>query len=269
MKLALLFVSVSILSFSGCATLSEFSAEPERRRQNREELERTVRSLREENARLNRELQGARLESERIRSRGDSLTGELAESRAREKELQERLASREETQKDLEARLSATEKRLSEIISGREAGREEIEKIADDFLRSLRGLGLFSVERGPGEVRVVLPTVLAFTGGQVRIADGAEPVLRALAAVLNRYPGQNVVIEGHTDDIPISGTFASNWELSFARAMTVLRFLEGEGVDPIRLASAGFGKYRPRASNASAAGRAENRRVEIVVRGAR
>ncbi len=266
MKHVLLLLIIPVFFSAGCATLSDISGEPERRRTDRAELERAVESLENENARLNRELQNIRLESERYRSREASLSREIESLKSRERELVSRLSSNEQRQRAVEARLSETEKRLSGIIAGRESSRAELKKIADDFSNSLRGLGLFTVEQGAGEVRVILPTVLAFTGGEVRIVEGGAPVLRALARVLNKYSDKNVVIEGHTDDIPISRTYASNWELSFARALTVLEFLEGKGVDPMRMSAAGYGKYRPKASNATAAGRAENRRVEIVLR---
>ncbi len=74
-------------------------------------------------------------------------------------------------------------------------------------------------------------------------------------------------MEGHSDDVPISTSqFASNWELSTARATRVVEFLVDEcGLDPARLAAAGYAEYRPRLPNASAAARARNRRVDIVV----
>jgi chemotaxis protein MotB len=266
MKFFLLFLALSVFAFSGCSALSDISAEPERRRADRAELEAAVQTLQEENARLNRELQNARLESESLRGRESSLSREREALRAREKELLNRLSSNEERQRAAEARLAETEKRLAEIISGREDRHAELEKIADDFTAGLKGLGLFTVEKGPGEVRVILPAVLTFTGGGVRIVDGGEPVLRALAKVLKKHPDRHAVIEGHTDDTPISRTYSSNWELSFARAVTVLQFLEAEGVDPLRMSAAGYGKYRPRASNSTSSGREENRRVEIVVR---
>lgn len=266
MKPVLLSLIISLFAFSGCATLSNGSSGPERGRPDRAELETAVQSLERENSRLNRELQNLRLESERLKNRGASLDREVERLKAREQELLQKLSSNEQNQRAVERRLSETEARLSEIISGRERREEEFEKIADDLSSALRGLGLFTVRHSPGEVRVVLPTVLEFTAGGVRIVDGGRPILRALASALEKYPDKRIVVEGHTDDVPISRTYSSNWELSFARALTVLEFLAVEGVDPIRMSAAGYGKYRPAASNATAAGRAENRRIEIVLR---
>ncbi len=261
MKILLICLAFALFPLAGCATLSggaDSSAGADARRR--------VEYLEGENARLNRELQNLRLESERLKEREASLGREVEASRGRAGELERQISENEERMKIVRLRLSETEKRLSEIIAGREAAGLEFKKISDEMSSALRGLGLFSVEREAGEARVVLPTVLAFTGAGVRIADGAEPILRALAGALNKHPDKRIVIEGHTDDVPISRTYESNWELSFARALTVLEFLEREGVDPIRMSAAGYGKYRPRASNASASGRAENRRVEVVLR---
>lgn len=266
MKPVLLILIISFFAFSGCATFSNGSSGNGRRRPERSELESAVQSLEQENSRLNRELQNLRLESERLKNRRASLDREVERLKSRESELLQKLSSNEQRQRAVERRLSEAEDRLSEIISGRESREEELKKIADDLSESLRGLGLFSVRRSSGEVRVILPTVLEFAAGGVRIVDGGRPVLRAMASALQRYPDKSVVIEGHTDDVPISRTYASNWELSFARALSVLEFLEGEGVDPMRMSAAGYGKYRPAASNATASGRAENRRVEIVLR---
>ena len=79
-------------------------------------------------------------------------------------------------------------------------------------------------------------------------------------------PQHQISIEGHTDNQPIKySPWKSNWELSVHRALSVLHYLERKGVPPQRMSVAGFGEYRPVASNATAEGRALNRRVEIVI----
>lgn len=84
------------------------------------------------------------------------------------------------------------------------------------------------------------------------------------------YPEKAVLIEGHTDNVPIAPKFhdnyKSNWELSSARAHTVLHYVRGKyGIDPQRIGAVGYGEYRPIADNATDAGRALNRRVMITV----
>jgi chemotaxis protein MotB len=114
-------------------------------------------------------------------------------------------------------------------------------------------------------VTIVTDRVLFDSGSATLRADGRE-VLAALVSALTELPN-SVAIEGHTDDRPIaSAVFPSNWELSTARASSVLRFLVDEhGFPPSRLSAAGYADQRPLAPNDSDASRAQNRRVEVVV----
>jgi len=106
----------------------------------------------------------------------------------------------------------------------------------------------------------------SFPSGSADLSDGARALLAQVAAPLSELP-HPVRIEGHTDDTPIrTAAFASNWELSTARATAVVRFLIEEGrVPPHLLAAAGYGEHRPRVPNDSPEGRARNRRVDLVV----
>jgi len=118
-----------------------------------------------------------------------------------------------------------------------------------------------------GLVVRVLDQVL-FDSGKAQIRQEAHPVLNQVSRILNEeLAGQPVWIEGHTDNESIKfSPWKDNWELSLARARSVLTYLaEEQGLDPSRLSAAGFGEYRPIASNETAEGRQMNRRVEIVV----
>jgi chemotaxis protein MotB len=105
-----------------------------------------------------------------------------------------------------------------------------------------------------------------FPSGQAQLMPGAAEKIKRLAAVLMQY-GLDMRVEGHTDNIPIhNAMFASNWDLSTARAMAVAMMLLNEsGVNPERLSIAGYGEYHPAASNDTPEGRKANRRVDIVV----
>ena len=109
---------------------------------------------------------------------------------------------------------------------------------------------------------------LLFDSGKAKIRTEAYGVLDKVASVLTEsVPKLNVGIEGHTDDQPIKVSgWKSNWELSTARALSVLHYLVGEkGISPSRLSAIGYGEYRPVASNSARGGRQSNRRVEIVI----
>lgn len=107
-----------------------------------------------------------------------------------------------------------------------------------------------------------------FDSGKAKLREAALPTLDKVAKVFNdTVPDQPIGIEGHTDNEPIKVSgWRSNWELSTARATSVLHYIVDErGVTPERVAATGYGEYRPVASNDSAEGRQKNRRVEIVV----
>ena len=107
-----------------------------------------------------------------------------------------------------------------------------------------------------------------FDSGKAKIKSGAYESLDKVATVLKEtVPDLDVGIEGHTDNVPIKVSgWKSNWELSSARAMSVLHYLvDKKGIAPHRVAAIGYGEYRPVASNETKDGRRQNRRVEIVI----
>jgi chemotaxis protein MotB len=105
-----------------------------------------------------------------------------------------------------------------------------------------------------------------FNSGQAELLPGAADKIVRIAKVLTR-PGLDIRVEGHSDNQPIHNTeFRSNWELSAARAMAVLRLLvDDSGFDPTKVSASGYGEYRPIADDATAEGRRMNRRVDLVV----
>ncbi|HEY2767739.1 MAG TPA: flagellar motor protein MotB [Solirubrobacteraceae bacterium] len=117
-----------------------------------------------------------------------------------------------------------------------------------------------------GLVIRVLTDSLLFASGSATIEQQGDPLLSEVAQLVNVDHVHPIAVEGNTDDVPIQGgTFPSNWELSTARASGVVRFLISHEVDPQRLSATGYADLRPIASNATATGRARNRRVEIVL----
>lgn len=114
-------------------------------------------------------------------------------------------------------------------------------------------------------IRVRLRQKLLFAVGEARLSEASSRTLALLARVLREMDNQ-VVVEGHADDVPIAGgSYRTNWELSVARAYSVIERLTRDGVAPGRLIASGYGERRPAASNKTPAGRELNRRVEIVI----
>jgi chemotaxis protein MotB len=121
------------------------------------------------------------------------------------------------------------------------------------------------IERRGLVVRVLTDNLL-FDSGSATLQPGADQLLNEVAQLLNLDPTHPITVEGHTDNQPIAtAQFPSNWELSTARATNVVRFLISRGVNRYRLGAVGYADLHPIASNATAAGRAHNRRVEIVL----
>ncbi|MFA6636926.1 MAG: flagellar motor protein MotB [Candidatus Omnitrophota bacterium] len=154
-------------------------------------------------------------------------------------------AQRRKEQEEFEDARNMMEKRLMEEIKG------------DKISLRLDEAGL----------AIILSDDILFDSGKADVKKQAYPVLDYLISIINeKVPGKNIGVTGHTDNVPIKFSgWKSNWELAAARATNVLYYLENNGVSPQRLSATGYGEHRPIVSNDTAAGRAKNRRVEIVI----
>jgi type VI secretion system protein ImpK len=126
--------------------------------------------------------------------------------------------------------------------------------------------GEVAVVDAAGMSTIVIRSDRLFASGSARLEAGIEPVVLRVAMALERVPGA-IVVTGHTDDLPIrSARFPSNWELSTERAASVVKLMAGSLKDPARLRAEGLADSAPAAPNDSAANRARNRRVEIILK---
>ncbi len=132
-----------------------------------------------------------------------------------------------------------------------------------DALRSLLAESGAKLADGPdGTLRLTLPGAIAFASGSRKVSQPAQPILNRIAAALQANPGWRVLIEGHTDSV---GRELFNQELSRQRAASVLDYLVSRGLDNGKLEAVGRGEHAPIADNATAQGRAANRRIELIV----
>ena len=147
---------------------------------------------------------------------------------------------------------------------------EELASVANEVEQSMSDLidrELITVRRHGNWVEVEIRTDILFPSGIATLSPPAEQVLQQLAETLKPFPN-SIRVEGHTDNRPIStSAFPSNWELSAARAASVVHLFTRAGMDPARLAVIGLGENRPAQSNATAEGRNANRRVLLVILG--
>ena len=120
------------------------------------------------------------------------------------------------------------------------------------------------------KLKVIFIDKILFNSGCSDINNSGKKLLLRMAGFLRDYKKQNIVIEGHTDNVPLKARlkkrFAGNWELSTARAAAIARFLQKKGgLDPKRLSACGYSSYRPVAPNNTKKGRRQNRRIEIIL----
>ena len=206
-----------------------------------EELEANAAQIAKEREQLRQEQSGltASLEQERQRLK--------AEETERARLEQERTAKEEEI-----ARLTRTQQELSKSLQ------DEIAK------------GNITIQQVRDRLTINMVDRVLFDSGRAEIKSAGVKVLKQVADVLKTVTDKQIRIEGHTDNVPIStklqDRFKTNWELSTARATTVVRFLIDQGgVDRQYLSAVGYAETRPIASNDSEEGRASNRRIEIVL----
>ena len=218
-------------------------------------------NLRDMNAQLNTQINdlGGKLkesqdENSRLINQIDA-AGQNAAQLAREANM---------TQQELEQE----RKRLAQMRHLMDQQRQAIEGLRQKMTNALVNFRPeeLTVTVKNGKVYVSLQENLLFPSGSAVVNPKGKDALGTLAQVLNQNPDITVLIEGHTDSIPIKGRYEDNWALSTARATSIVRILtDTYNVDPIRVTASGRSKYEPVDSNETAEGRARNRRTEIIL----
>lgn len=169
-----------------------------------------------------------------------------------------------------ETQLSDKEKRLNDLQEILRQKDEEVQALKNKVLNALKGFvdqGLDVTERN-GKVYVSMDEKLLFASGSWVVGTAGVNALKELSAVLEADSTINVLIEGHTDNVPYRGSaqVKDNWDLSVMRATAVLKvLLQGSTIDPIRVTAAGRGEYYPIVDNDTPEARAKNRRTEIIL----
>ena len=156
-------------------------------------------------------------------------------------------------------------KDLQELIQGQKDVMNKLKKTIADALVNFKPDEL-TVSIKDGKIYVSLQEKLLFKSGSDIVDPKGKEALKSVADVLNKNTDISVLIEGHTDSIPIHGRFADNWALSAARATSIVRILtDAYFVDAHRVTAAGRGEYYPITSNSTPEGRSKNRRTEIIL----
>jgi len=176
--------------------------------------------------------------------------------------------ARGQNQTNLEMIASLTNQ-IADLQKAKEAVTHASKSLEDEMRSQLESKDV-TISKLQGKLTVNIVDRVMFDSGEAVLKPDGEVVMRKIATILQEHPQLAIHVIGHTDNIPIRQTaqsrFASNWELSTARALAAVHFLtERAGVDPKRVGAVGYGEFRPVADNATAEGRAKNRRIAITI----
>lgn len=214
-------------------------------------------------------------ELEKCQAEQGHTQNQLAQARARNEQARKDLDEKEDQiarlnadARQLASNLQATEREMEGLRRAHTLAeqRNELYRNLVAKLRDAIGAGTLVVEVRKGNMLVRLGDAILFDPGQATLRSDGQKALQQVAQALKEIGERDFLVAGHTDNKPIkSSPYASNWDLSTARAVTVVRFLQAEGVDPRRLAAAGYSEFDAIADNTTPETRALNRRIEIVV----
>lgn len=169
---------------------------------------------------------------------------------------------------NLQDALKATKADLDQLKQQRAQAEQRLRKYRElaSKLASMVESGKLKVKVRNGKMVIELANNILFESGKTALKDDGQAALTELGAVLQTIKDRSFLVTGHTDNVPIkSSSFKSNWELSTARAVNVVQYLQDGGVNPEKLAAAGYGEHDPVAPNETDDGKALNRRIEIVL----
>jgi chemotaxis protein MotB len=169
-----------------------------------------------------------------------------------------------ENEKD-KGQIAALQLQVADLEKEKEMVGQRAKSLEDEMRSDLESRDV-TISNLQGRLTVNILDRVMFNSGEAVVKPDGETVLRKVASLLAGHPELKIHVIGHTDNVPIRGRFASNWELSTARALAAVHFLtEKAGVDPRRVGAVGYGEYRPIADNSTAEGRARNRRIAITI----
>ena len=236
---------VAIALLSGCVSQSKYRA--------------LQASSKAEQSRQQQEIAG-------LQSQKENLDKDLAALRQEKQNAETEIAS-------LNDRLAQMQKQAAEISTEKDAEIQRLKGTYESLVKDLKGeieKGEIKVTQIRDRLTVNLVEKILFDSGKAEVKAQGKEVLKKVGNILKDVKDKDIRIEGYTDNVPIGGAlrqkFPTNWELSTQRATNVLRFLQDEaGVDGTRLAAVGYGEFRPLAGNDTPEGKAQNRRIEIVL----
>jgi chemotaxis protein MotB len=287
-KLRVAFVTVAWLS-SACVSTAKYNAALEDARKAKVELDQLRAEDDQRNRanaaqldKLNTDLQAAQASLQEDQNRlsqatveGHNLQAKLDESTAIGQRLREELQRLGKNVDNLLSEkgtmshaLEDAKQRLEELRKAQAAtdARTALYKQLIQKFKKLTDAGQLRIELRDGRMILQLPNDVLFDSGQAAVKPDGQRALGQVGGVLKTLTGRKFQVAGHTDNVPIDrAKFASNWELSTARAVAVVRFLVSQGVPAEGLSAAGYGEFAPLVANDTNEHKAKNRRIEITL----
>lgn len=224
-------------------------------------VRKSLRAAEDQTAQLKEKLKAL---EERLKESKTVSEAQLGKQSANIEQMRSRIA-------DLTAERDVLTEKLAKLAAEKKTKVDEVSKSYDSLIDSMKdeiAQGRVIISRLKGQLSVKLQDEILFASGSAEIKSDGKKLLGSLARALAAEPGKAIQIEGHTDNVKIGGALAekypTNWELSSARAVSVVRHLvEKEGLEGRRVVAAGFGEFNPVADNATKEGKSKNRRIEI------
>lgn len=264
-----ILIAALSLVLTGCVSKKQYA-----------ELQTTHNALKDKYAALDKDYQEAKVKIATFTSDSKSLAARLAEEQQRNRDLQaaygklqasytENVAQGNVNISKLVDEINASNKFIKQLVDAKSKSDSLNQALTNKLTRSLtrEEMNDVDVQVLKGVVYISLADNMLYKSGSYEIGDRAGETLSKIAKIITDYKDYDVLVEGNTDNVPISQkNIRNNWDLSALRASSVVQALQNQyGVDPKRLTAAGRGEYNPLADNATEKGRQRNRRTQIII----
>lgn len=277
--LALLLMVGFSCSLWGCVSMGRF----EQKEQEAQALDRNLQSLQQQYRDLTKENEGLKARVEKLTGESAGLAKEKERLTVDNRELEKVLKAKSDTLSknitelrqrvaDLEGENAKLKEDIANLQKTKEEEVKKTSKTYEDLLEKMKSeisQGQVTISELKGKLTVNMVDAVLFDSGKAEVKPEGLLVLQKVIDILKNVKDKAIRIEGHTDNVPISGALArkypTNWELSAARAINVARYLQSQGIDPTVLGAVAYGEYKPVADNGSEEGRTKNRRIEIIL----
>lgn len=270
MKNLKLFVpALAVLLMTGCVSKKKLA-----------EVQGNYDNLKTEHAALQKDYNEAQVRIAEYTADSKSLAARLKEEQERNKEMREAYSKLQSSYQSnvqqgnvniskLVDEINASNKFIKQLVDAKTKSDSLNQALTNKLTRSLtrQEMNDVDVQVLKGVVYISLADNMLYKSGSYEIGDRAGETLSKIAKIITDYKDYDVLVEGNTDNVPISQkNIRNNWDLSALRASSVVQALQNQyGVDPKRLSAAGRGEYNPVASNATAVGKQRNRRTQIII----